>query len=253
MGVHVRTLFLPGLLYLYQPISLRMSKTVTAIIIIVLLSGNIYFFLKSRNISLSPDKVADAASLSAKKEKMAGFKYLPPPFDMEEEMDKVNNNRAELRTYAQQNKCNTNYAFIVDMRIPIYKKRFFVYNLKNDSLLASGLVAHGIGSETFQGELIFSNTPDSRCTSLGKYKIGSSYKGLFGFSYRLQGLDSTNNNSLKRAVVLHGHISVPDEETPSNPICFSYGCPMVSPNFLQKLKGYISKQGKTPILLSIIY
>lgn len=117
----------------------------------------------------------------------------------------------------------------------------------------SGLVAHGTGSETFKGELVFSNIPDSRCTSLGKYKIGVSYKGMYGLSYRLHGLDSTNNKALARAIVLHGNSCVPDEEEYEYPICFSYGCPMVSSGFLKKLKPYIDKQGKTPVLLSIIY
>lgn len=231
-----------------------MNKPLTAVLIFALLAGNVYFYLKSRNIPLSEKDMAAAASLSKSKNATAtSYKYLPPEFDMETEMDKVDNNRMELLEYARKNKCNTNYAFVIDMHIPIFKKRFFIYNLKNDSLLGSGFVAHGIGSETFKGELVFSNVPDSRSTSLGKYKIGTSYKGMWGFSYRLQGLDSTNNNALKRAIVLHGHVSVPDTETNDYPICFSYGCPMVSPNFLQVLKGYISKQGKTPILLSIIY
>lgn len=230
-----------------------MSRPVSVILIILLLAGNVYFFLKSRNIRFSSSGLADAASLKTSKSTAASYKYLAPPFDMETEMEKVESAREELKSYALRHQCNTSYAFIADMRLPIYKKRFFVYNLKNDSLINTGFVAHGIGSETFQGALVFSNVPDSRCTSLGKYKIGSSYKGMWGFSYRLQGLDSTNSNALLRAIVLHGHTSVPDEETGNFPICFSYGCPMVSPNFLQKLKGYISRQGKTPILLSIIY
>lgn len=181
------------------------------------------------------------------------FKYAAPSFEMSSEMMKVKNSRLSLKDYAFKNKCNQQYAFIIDMHIPSYKKRFFVYDIKKDSLLASGFVAHGTGSETFRGELVFSNVPDSRCTSLGKYKIGTSYKGIYGFSYRLQGLDSTNNNAMKRAIVLHGNSCVPDKETDEYPICFSYGCAMVSTNFLQQLKGYISRQGKTPILLSVIY
>jgi hypothetical protein len=76
---------------------------------------------------------------------------------------------------------------------------------------------------------------------------------MYGFSYKLQGLDSTNNKAFERAIVLHGHACVPDEQKSEWPICFSYGCPMVSTKFLQTLKGYISKQGKTPILMEIIY
>ena len=63
----------------------------------------------------------------------------------------------------------------------------------------------------------------------------------------------SNNKALQRAIVLHGNNCVPDNETDEYPICFSYGCPMVSTKYLQKLKGYIAKQGKKPILLSVIY
>ncbi len=179
--------------------------------------------------------------------------YAVPSYEINTEMRRVQNTELNLKQFSIKNKCNQDYAFVIDMRLPSYKKRFFVYNLKRDSIVANGFVAHGTGSETFKGELVFSNVPDSRCTSLGKYKIGGSYNGMYGFSYKLTGLDITNNKAFERAIVLHGHSCVPDEQTNDWPICFSYGCPMVSPNFLLKLKGYISKQGKTPILMEIIY
>ena len=231
-----------------------MKKIVTTIVILLLLAGNIYFYLKSKNNKTSPDvnpvKLKNSVSLPSNSNT---FKYMVAAFDISAEMTKVENNRAELEAYAVKNNCNQQYAFIIDMRIPSYKKRFFVFDLTKDSILDAGFVAHGTGSETFRGELLFSNIPDSRCTSLGKYKIGASYKGIYGLSYRLQGLDSSNNKALQRAIVLHGNSCVPDNETDEYPICFSYGCPMVSTKYLQKLKGYIAKQGKKPILLSVIY
>jgi hypothetical protein len=231
-----------------------MYKIITGIVILLLLAGNIYFYLKSRKRVTEPEvkveRQRNAASLASSAE---AYAYPAPAYNMLEEMTKVDNNRQQLEVYAAKNKCNTKYAFVVDMRIPSFKKRFFIFDLKKDSIINSGYVAHGTGSETFRNELVFSNVPDSRCTSLGKYKIGASYKGMYGFSYRLHGLDSTNNKALERAIVLHGHSCVPDKAYDEYPICFSYGCPMVSTKFLQILKGYIAKQGKEPILLSIIY
>lgn len=231
-----------------------MARILVAVIILVLLAGNIYFYLESKKKPATP-KILTVASpnTAASKAAASTFKYIVPAFEVNTEMKKVADTRMSLKEYAVKNKCNQQYAFVIDMHLPSYKKRFFVYDIKKDSLLSSGFVAHGTGSETFRGELVFSNVPDSRCTSLGKYKIGASYNGIYGFSYRLQGLDSSNNNALKRAIVLHSNSCVPDDETDEYPICFSYGCAMVSTNFLKKLKGYISKQGKTPILLSIIY
>jgi hypothetical protein len=178
--------------------------------------------------------------------------YIPPGYELGTELMKVKTNYLSVKNFAILNGCNEDYVFVIDMRIPCYKKRFFVYDAKRDSLVATALVSHGIGSETFRGELVFSNVPNSKCSSLGKYKIGESYKGKWGFSYRLRGLDSTNSKALERAVVLHSYPTVPDEEAGTNPVVFSYGCPMVSPKFLEKLKVYIGKP-KKPILLSIIY
>jgi hypothetical protein len=231
-----------------------MAKILVALLVAVLIAGNIYFYLESRKKPAVPALMNTANPMvNTKVESARSFNYISPAFEMATEMIKVNNNRAMLKDYASKNKCSLQYAFILDMRIPSFKKRFFVYDLKKDSLLNSGMVAHGTGSETFRGELVFSNVPDSRCTSLGKYKIGASYKGIFGLSYRLYGLDSTNSNALKRAIVLHGNSCVPDQEYDEFPICFSYGCAMVSTRFLLQLKSYIDKMGKTPILLSVIY
>jgi hypothetical protein len=231
-----------------------MKNILTALAIILLLAGNVYFYLKTKDKKIALRSMAVKAPTSIEKEKSENtYNYAAPTYEMKAELQKVKANELLVKDYAIKNKCNVDYAFVIDMRIPSHKKRFFVYNLKKDSIINMGFVAHGTGSETFKGSLVFSNKPDSRCTSLGKYKIGSSYNGIYGFSYKLQGLDTSNSNAFARAVVLHGHACVPNIETDEFPICFSYGCPMVSPVFLQTLKSYISKQGKTPILLSIIY
>ena len=153
-----------------------------------------------------------------------------------------------LKRYLKANKFNTTHCFIIDMKIPSNYKRFFVYNVNKDSVELSGLVTHGSGT-TSTDEIIFSNMPNSLCTSLGKYKIGKSYNGKFGLAYKLHGLDTSNNNAFERAVVLHSHSCVPSEEV-NYPICLSWGCPTVAPSFLQKLQTYIDKSAR-PILLEI--
>ncbi|WP_394775194.1 murein L,D-transpeptidase catalytic domain-containing protein [Flavobacterium sp.] len=87
-----------------------------------------------------------------------------------------------------------------------------------NKILNKGLVGHGTGSETgIPGKLKFSNLKDSHCTSLGKYAIGTSYRGSFGKAYKLYGLDKTNSNAFNRNVVLHQYSKVPFEEQ-ENPI-----------------------------------
>lgn len=146
---------------------------------------------------------------------------------------------------------NQDVAILIDMRIPSNKFRLFVHDFKNDSIQDQALVAHGAGSDFSADSLVFSNTPNSNCTSLGKYKIGAKYTGQFGKSYKLHGLDQTNNNAYKRYVVFHPYSAVPDIEQ-EYPIILSLGCPMVSPNFMEKMYTLIDNSSK-PILMVIYY
>ena len=159
---------------------------------------------------------------------------------------------AEAKDYVYKEGYDVSYCFLVDMRLPSGKNRFFAYNLLKDSLEIEGLVAHGKGSENGSEDLIFSNRSNSKCTSLGKYKMGESYVGSFGLSYKMAGLDKTNNNASSRLVVLHSYYGVPNEEIYPNLLCVSEGCPMVSPEFLEQLKTYMD-DAQEPILMWIYY
>lgn len=154
------------------------------------------------------------------------------------------------KAYAQTKKLSTQYAFLIDMSQPSGRYRFFVYDFRKDSIVEKGLVAHGSCNTSYLESAQYSNTPESGCSSLGKYKVSYSYKGQFGKAYKLNGLDSTNSNAFKRFVVLHAYDCVPDREVYPQPICNSLGCPMVSYDFLGKLSGYIDNS-KKPILLWI--
>jgi hypothetical protein len=147
---------------------------------------------------------------------------------------------------------NTKIAFLVDMRIKSGKNRFFVYDLVNNKIIDQGLVANGSGSETgIRGELKFSNEPNSNCTALGRYSIEKCYKGIFGKAYRLNGLDETNNNALKRAIVLHHYSAVPLEEQDYY-ISNSHGCPMVNEEFFKRIEKIVDNS-KSKIILDIYY
>lgn len=155
----------------------------------------------------------------------------------------------KLEQYATENGYNTRYCFLVDMKITCGSNRFFVYDIKKDSVLKAGLVTHGYGNSGYSN-ITFSNVPGSNSSSLGKYKIGNSYNGKFGLAYKLYGLDKTNSNAINRFVVLHSHECVPATEVAPQPICMSQGCPTVSPSFLQSLRTYLDEAEK-PVLLWI--
>lgn len=167
-------------------------------------------------------------------------------------VDRLKQQAASIEEYAKANNYSSDYVFLLDMSIPSGKNRFFVYNLKKDTLECSSLVSHGFGStiKTSEDQLIFSNNNYSFKTSLGKYKIGSSYNGTYGLAYKLYGLDSTNSKAYERAIVLHSDVHIPSTETYPYKIFQSAGCPAVSRTFLPVLGKYI-KTSKKPILMWI--
>lgn len=171
-----------------------------------------------------------------------------------------NNNAEALRIaafsksaveFCKRHNYNSSVFFLVDMRIHSGKKRFFVVDMKTDSVVNAGLVAHGSCGPFFSATASFSNETNFYCSSLGRYKIGAKYSGRFGSSYKLYGLDSSNSNAFKRNVVLHSYYEVPDDEIYPGHVCNSQGCPMISKNFLKQLSCYIDTS-KKPILLWIV-
>jgi len=160
---------------------------------------------------------------------------------------RIRHHADSLKRFAAREHYNPSIAFLADMSMPSGNKRFFVYNMMKDSIELMGLVTNG---NTLDNKPVFSNTPGSNCTSLGKYKVGYAYQGTYGLAYKLYGLDESNSKAFERFVVLHSHRCVPDEEPQPADICTSWGCPTVSPAFLMKLKTYI-EGSKQPILLYI--
>lgn len=154
-----------------------------------------------------------------------------------------------IKTFAKVKGFNSQLCFLMDASLPSNGNRFFIYNLKNDSIENVGLVTHGRCNQQWLEERKYSNTIGGGCTSLGRYKIGNAYDGRFGLAYKLHGLDSSNSNAFKRFVVLHAHECVPNEVS-ENEICQSDGCPTVSTAFLKELQLLICHSSK-PILLLI--
>ncbi len=165
------------------------------------------------------------------------------------DIEKLAQKAAAAKLFVQRKGYNEKTCFLLDMSLPSGQNRFFIYDLKKDTLQSVGLVAHGNCFEYWLEGRKYSNVVGSGCTSLGKYKIGNSYIGKFGYSYKLFGLDSSNNKAFERTVVLHSHTCVPEAEV-TDDICQSNGCPTVSPGMLEQLK-FIINNSKKPLLLWI--
>lgn len=171
---------------------------------------------------------------------------------LKKETSQITTKAEELKSYLKKNtKYNKDVFFLLDMKIPSNKNRFFVYDAKKNTITDSGLVAHGSGSESESGELKFGNTDGSLMTSLGKYSIGNSYTGTFGKAYKMYGLDASNSNAFLRNIVLHAHKKMPYEEQKS-PIILSWGCPMVNEKFYLRIQNILDKSNKN-VLMYIYY
>jgi hypothetical protein len=93
---------------------------------------------------------------------------------------------------------------VIDFALPSSLPRFHFANLEAGTV-RSFLVAHGRGSDPEHDGFLktFSNQPNSFATSRGAYITYEWYKGKYGTSIRLNGIDADNSNVLNRAIVLH--------------------------------------------------
>ena len=110
-----------------------------------------------------------------------------------------------LKKYSRKHGLSENYAIVVDFSKSSGKHRFFVCDLNKQQIISSSLCAHGAGNGSTITKPVFSNEIGSNCSSLGHYAIIGRHKmsstGLP--SFRLKGLDSSNNNAMKRGILIH--------------------------------------------------
>ncbi len=98
----------------------------------------------------------------------------------------------------------TDVVGVADFALPSSLPRFHFADLEKGTV-RSFLVAHGKGSDPEHDGFLksFSNVPESFATSRGAYVTYEWYKGKYGTSIRLGGVDPDNSNALERAIVLH--------------------------------------------------
>lgn len=101
---------------------------------------------------------------------------------------------------------------IADFARPSTLPRLHFVNLERGEI-RSFLVSHGRGSDPAHSGFLqnFSNTVGSEATSRGAYLTAEWYKGKYGTSIRLLGLDADNSNALDRAIVMHPAVYAADD------------------------------------------
>jgi hypothetical protein len=115
---------------------------------------------------------------------------------------------------------------VIDYSLPSTTPRLWVLDVARGRVLFHELVAHGAGSGDNYATH-FSNTMDSRQTSLGLFLTGGTYEGGNGYSLRLQGLDpGINDHAAERNIVIHGAWYVSAEHAQQyGRLGRSWGCP----------------------------
>jgi hypothetical protein len=93
---------------------------------------------------------------------------------------------------------------IADFGLHSSKPRFHFVNLERCEVISCH-VSHGQGSDPQHDGWLkqFSNLEGSNATSRGAYVTWEWYKGRYGTSIRLGGLDETNDAALRRGIVMH--------------------------------------------------
>lgn len=126
---------------------------------------------------------------------------------------------------------------IVDFSVHSSSARFHLVDLRSGRS-TSLLVAHGRGSDPSKTGFVqrFSNQENSLASSMGTYLTGDTYDGKHGRSRKLYGLDQSNSNVARRAIVVHSAWYVGPEVLRANgQLGRSEGCFAVCPADLEQV------------------
>ena len=107
-------------------------------------------------------------------------------------------------SYARRKGMNENYCLLVDYSISSGQPRLFVWSFSENRVVYSGHVMHGPGRGSTEKEPVFSNTPGSNCSSLGRFEVTRKRGSKNRTGLRLKGLDRTNNKAYTRGIMIHG-------------------------------------------------
>ena len=118
----------------------------------------------------------------------------------------------EALEYCKKNGYSTDYCLLVDYGRHSGRVRFFLWDFEKEKPVLKSLCAHGCGKGSTARKPVFSNEPESFCSSLGHYRVGrekimSKPKGRKALL--LYGKVKTNNNALKRGILIHP-VSLPN-------------------------------------------
>lgn len=116
---------------------------------------------------------------------------------------------------------------IINYKLPSTEKRMWIIDTNNGEVLEKTYAAHGLNSG-LKRAVKFSNTINSKQTSLGVFLGAETYLGKHGYSLRLDGVSHSNSKARDRAIVIHGADYVSESYIEENGFLGrSWGCPAV--------------------------
>ena len=129
-----------------------------------------------------------------------------------------------LKSEKQESIRNHRYSILIDYNRPVFVKRLWVVDHETGKPVVTAHVSHARKSG-FLFAKRFSNVPESHTSCAGSFVSQNSYRGRFGYSMRIAGLDEgVNDNCLERAIVFHKSI-----------VPWSNGCFATFPGINQKI------------------
>jgi hypothetical protein len=161
----------------------------------------------------------------------------------------------QAKKYCKKNNLNTDFYILIDLGIHSGKKRFFVYDFKEEKVVSKYIVSHGCGKSvwsaaTTKEDATISNEIDSHASSIGKYIVASRGASQWGIkvNYRLVGKDKTNSNAEKRAIVLHSWDDIQQEEIYPKGTPEGWGCPAINNEDMKELDKKLTQSKKKKLM-----
>lgn len=175
----------------------------------------------------------------------------------EVDMARLKQKAKTAKAFCTKKGFNNRFCILIDMSLHSGLKRFFVWDLKGDSILHRFMVAHGCCDAPWSYAQTkdapgFSNVDGSHCSSLGKYSLGKRAYSEWGvgIKYIMNGLESSNSNAKDRLIVFHSWDQITDEEIYPEGTVEGWGCPTISNNSFKLIDPMIKGSAK-PVLMWI--
>lgn len=153
--------------------------------------------------------------------------------------------------FAKRHNMNENYALFVDYGIPSGTPRLFVWDFRQNRIVARTYVMHGSGGGSTDEKPQFSNRPGSKCSSLGRFLVTKEHGRRNKRGFRIKGLDYDNKTAYGRGLMIHRAGWVDrhcwKRYIPLNEKC-CMGCITISSRGLNYLHPLINNE-KKPLLL----